>query len=122
MFKIKNQSNFYKFFAVALLVLFIASRGLSMLHAFSHQENGVSFKTDNFFAKLIFAHQKTADHKIEHCSICSLFNAQNQLLNTAALVFYTAFLSFVFALRQFDRVKLSYLFSLQAPRAPPVIS
>ena len=122
MLKIKIQSNFTKFFIAVLLVLFVTSRANSMLHAFSHQKSGVEFKMSNIFAKLIFAHEKSTEKKSEHCSICSVFKAQNQTLTSAYLAFLVAFLYFVFAIRRFDRVKLSYLLSSQAPRAPPVIS
>jgi hypothetical protein len=122
MFSIKIQSNFTKFFVAVLLVLFVTSRAVSMLHAFSHQEKEAVFAGDSVFAKLIFSHEKSSDKKSEHCSICSAFNSHNQSLISSSLVFFAAFLLFVFALRKFDRVKLSYLLSSQAPRAPPVIS
>ncbi len=122
MFKIKNQSNFYKFFAIVLLVFFVASRGLSMLHAFSHQEKGMGFKSDNFLTKLLFAHEKSAEKQSEHCAICSVLNVQNQIVATSPVLFLACFLFFVFALRRFDRVKISYLLSSIAPRAPPLIS
>ena len=122
MMKIKIQSNFTKFFIAVLLVLFVTSRAVSMLHAFSHQEKETNFAAGSIFAKLIFAHEKTAEKKSDHCSICSVFNAQNQILSAASLSFCSAFFLFVFALRKFDRVKLSYLLSSHAPRAPPVIS
>lgn len=126
MFKIKNQTSLIRYFTIVLLALFIASRAILMLHAFSHQESGqgssIIFTADNFFAKLIFAHEKSSEKKSEHCSICSLFNAHNQTLMSSSLAFYAAFLLFVFACRHFDRNKLSYLLSSNAPRAPPVIS
>jgi len=122
MFKLKDKSNFTKFLAVLFLVLFVTSRGFSMLHAFSHQENGVNFKSENFFSKLIFSHEKSTEKNSDHCLICSSASLQSQTLSSSSLIFFAAFIYFVFALRKFDRIKLSYLLSSQAARAPPVIS
>lgn len=110
------------------LLVFIASRTLLMLHAFFHHDDGKqnvevkNFAAANFLEKIIFTHEKSTDKKSQHCLICAASNFQNHIslapnLLLSALCFYL-----IFALRKFDRVKLSYLLSSKSPRAPPLIS
>lgn len=73
----------------------------------------------NFLAKIIFSHSKSSDKKSENCFLCSVANFQNQITPPANLVFYAPFFFLAFALRKFNRVKLSYLLASKAPRAPP---
>ncbi len=130
MLKIKIQSNFTKFFAAILLILFVSSGSLALFHAFSHHEiiadESASIKVQSlektFFAKIIFAHEKSAGKNSENCFLCSFSNFQSQVSLAPNLIFLAASFYLVFAFRKFDRVKLSYLLSSQAPRAPPVIS
>lgn len=130
MFRIKIQSKFTKFLVATLLILFVFSRGISLIHNFLHQELNssetnslaTSHLEQSFFAKLIFAHEKSSDKKFSHCLLCSFSNSQNQITPLANLIFCVAAFYLAFASRKFDRVKLSYLLSSKAPRAPPVIS
>jgi len=125
MHRIKIQSNFTKSLVALLLILFVISRGFFALHAFSHQENSsakVENAEQNFFAKIIFSHEKSSDKKSENCYLCVSANFQNQILLLPSLIFSAVAFYLAFALRNFDRVKLSYLLTSKAPRAPPVIS
>ncbi|MES2961032.1 MAG: hypothetical protein V4694_01465 [Pseudomonadota bacterium] len=108
MFKLKIQSKFTKLCAFFFLAIFIAGGSISLVHSFSHQSDVVS-------------HEKTSG-KAHDCYLCSFSSFQNQISLAPKLAFYTAFFFMVFALRKFNRVKLSYLLASKAPRAPPVIS
>jgi hypothetical protein len=108
MFKLKIQSKFIKLCAFFFLAIFIAGGSISLAHSFSHQSDALS--------------QEKTSHKAHDCYLCSFSAFQNQISLTPNLAFYAAFFFVVFALRKFNRVKLSYLLSSKAPRAPPVIS
>ena len=130
MFAVKARSKISKTLVIILMLLFVSSSSLVMLHAFSHNAVSSSEITSSktkvshksFFEKLIFAHDKSSGKKSEHCFLCAASNFQNQIFLTPNLVFATAIFYLVFALRYLDRTKLSYLLSSKAPRAPPVIS
>lgn len=93
----KNTS--YKLLIAALLALFLLGKGSSLLHSYSHDQDH--------------------SHKIAVCSICSFANFSASAAATPDLKFViTAFLLLIF-LREFDRVKLSYLLSSRCCRAPP---
>ncbi len=128
MSKIKIHSKITKFFLAITLLLFVASGSLALLHTFSHQEVRAAESTvvkasslqQNFFEKIIFAHEKSSGKKSENCFLCSFSNSQNQIALAPNFIFCAAAFYLAFALRSFDRVKLSYLLSSKAPRAPPV--
>jgi len=124
----KITNKFTAFAKIALLFCFVASASISLLHSFSHQVNTsvegsvvkVSTHKENFFQKLIFSHNgKPLTKNFHDCFLCSFSNSQNQALISADLFFFTAAFFLVFALRFFDRVKLSYLLSSSYSRAPP---
>jgi uncharacterized membrane protein (DUF485 family) len=130
MFKIRIHSQFTKFFLALTLIFFVSSASLSLLHAFSHHEV-VSSKASlikaedehkNFFEKIIFFHKTSAGSKSQNCFLCSFSNSQSHITLLANVIFCTMGFYLVFAARQFDRAKLSYLLFSKAPRAPPVIS
>lgn len=108
MFKLKIQSKFTKLFAFFFLAIFVAGGSISLAHSFAHQNE-------------IASHEKTSS-KTHDCYLCSFSAFQNQISLTPNLAFYAAFFYVAFALRKFNRVKLSYLLSSKAARAPPVIS
>lgn len=112
MFQIKSQSNFIKIFVVLLLALFVAGSSFSMLHAFSHHTSVVENSSND----------KNPEQKSTHCLFCFFSNFQNHINLTPQLFFCVAAFYLAFISREFDRVKLSYLLSSNAPRAPPVIS
>lgn len=112
MFQIKSQSNFTKIFAVLLLVLFVAGGSFSALHVFSHHN---SVNVD------VSSHEKNQDKKSAHCLFCFFSNSQNHFDLTPQIFYAVAAFYLGFLARKFDRAKLSYLLSSQAPRAPPVI-
>jgi hypothetical protein len=128
--KLTSQSKLFKFFIILSLALLVLGSSLATLHSFSHHEVASSKTTSlkvtslhkSFFEKIIFAHEKSSGKKSEHCFLCAALNFQNQIFLTPNLIFTTAIFYLVFALRYFDRIKLSYLLSSKAPRAPPVIS
>lgn len=129
--KLTSQSKLSKFFIILSLTLLVLGSSLATLHSFSHHEVASSKTTSlkkvaslhkSFFEKIIFAHEKSSGKKSEHCFLCAASNFQNQIFLTPNLIFTTAIFYLVFALRYFDRIKLSYLLSSKAPRAPPVIS
>ena len=130
MFRIKIQSQFTKFLVAILLILFAVSKSILLVHTFSHQEINaqesrlvaVSQLEQNFFEKIIFAHEKSTGKKSEHCFLCSFSNSQNQITLPASLFFCVAAFYLAFASRKFDRVKFAYLLSNSAPRAPPALS
>jgi len=107
MFKLKIQSKFTKLCAFFFLSIFVAGGSISLAHSFSHQ-SGVA--------------QEKTSHKTHDCYLCSFSTFQNQISLTPNLAFYAAFSLMVFALRKFNRVKLSCLPVSKAQRAPPVIS
>ncbi len=98
-----------------------------MLHVFSHQEDSdqnsdiTNFSETNFLDNIIFAHEKSADKKAPHCLFCSVSNFQNQISLAPNVALAMIFFYFIFSLRNFDRVKLSYLLSVKSSRAPPII-
>jgi hypothetical protein len=108
MFKLKIQSKFTKLCAFFFLAIFVAGVTISVAHSFSHQSDAAS--------------QEKTSHKTHDCYFCSFSAFQNQISLTPNLAFYAAFFFMVFALRKFNRVKLSYLLASKASRAPPVIS
>jgi hypothetical protein len=108
MFKLKIQSKFTKLCAFFFLSIFVAGGSISLAHSFSHQSDVVS--------------QEKTSHKTHDCYSCSFSTFQNQISLTPNLAFYAAFFFVVFALRKFNRVKLSYLLTSKTSRAPPVIS
>jgi hypothetical protein len=98
--KIKN-----KFFtALMLLALFCFAFGavISVAHAVSHD-----------------VHQVKDFH---NCALCSFSNSQNKILIAPEISLLVAAFFLVFALRNFNRVKLSYLLSSNQSRAPPKVS
>ncbi len=116
MFKIKSQSSFTKIFASLLLVLFLAGSSFSLLHAFSHHDStSIEKLSDKKNPAPKSAH--TA-----HCLFCFFSNFYNHVALAAQLVCAAVAVYLVLISRENDRVKLSYLFSSYAPRAPPVIS
>ena len=129
MFIVKVRSKISNLLISALLILFVLSNSVAMFHAFLHRASNsnevklikAELSHKSFFEKIIFSHNKSSDKKSEHCFLCAASNFQNQIFLTPNLIFATAVFYLVFALRYLDRAKLSYLFSLKAPRAPPVI-
>jgi hypothetical protein len=103
---LKTQSNFNKLFVAFLLTIFVLGKGFSLIHAFNHSQNN--------FSKKEISHQ--------NCEICAFANFQKQSSTTPSLEFFAAFLCVIFALHKFNRVKLSHLFLLKSPRAPPAVS
>ncbi len=130
MLRIKIQSKFTKHLAALTLILFALSRGVFALHDFSHHEfsNSKISSPDevqisqNFFEKLIFGHENSENKKSENCFLCAFASFQNQTLTAPNFAFAILAFGLVFLVHQFDRVKLSYLLSSKAPRAPPTIS
>ncbi|NBV06917.1 MAG: hypothetical protein EBS06_06765 [Proteobacteria bacterium] len=130
--KIKIKSNFTKFLVALTLTLFVLSRGVFVLHEFSHHQlesakalssNSLQLQSQqNFFEKLIFNHENSGNKKSENCFLCSFANFQNQTLATPNFAFAILAFCLVFLARKFNRLKLSYLLSSKASRAPPVIS
>jgi len=101
--KIKNKLVAAMLFAT--LFCFALGAGISAVHAVSHHSS--------------ISHQAKDFH---HCTICSFSNSQNQILAASDLVFVAAAFYFLFTLRFFNRVKLSYLTSSKHSRAPPFSS
>ena len=130
MIKIKIKSNFTKSLVALTLILFVLSRGVFVLHEFSHHQfessKASSFNNlqpnQNFFEKLVFNHENSGNKKSENCFLCAFANFQNQILSVPNFAFAILAFGLVFLARKFSRVKLSYLLSSKAPRAPPVIS
>ncbi len=122
MFALKIQSKFVKFVTAFLLMLFVLSKTVVLVHAYSHQENFAPATQKSFLEKIFFSHEKSSSKKAENCFLCAFSNFQNQISLAPNLIFSAAILYLAFALRKFDRIKLSYLLSSKAPRAPPVIS
>jgi hypothetical protein len=129
-FKSIVQLKISKFFLALLVVLLVLGSSFAVFHSFSHcktfSSKVSSLKIDSFqksfFEKIAFANKKSSDQKPENCFLCAVSNFQNQTFLAPNLAFSTAIFYLIFALRYFDRVKLSYLFSSKSSRAPPVIS
>jgi hypothetical protein len=98
--KIKNK--FLAALVFASLFCFVVNAGISSVHAVSHDIN----------------HAKD----LHHCTICSVSNLQSQFLTFANPNFVAAIFFLIFALRNFNRVKLSYLLSSYNSQAPPARS
>jgi hypothetical protein len=109
MFKAKNQHNLIQILIAAILTIFVAGQFLALAHSFSH---------DEITAKEVPAKQ----HEKRDCNLCFLAHSFSQTIFTAVLTFGAVYFLVNFALRKFDLVKLSYLFSLNLSRAPPAIS
>ena len=128
MFKQKLNSKFLRIFTAFLLLLFIASKSVALLHSFSHSplvthEISSSENKNSFFSEIIFSHsQKQPAKNVEENCLWSAFNLQNQSNFFAALTFSFAAFSLIFFTRFFDRSKISYLFSSYLSQAPPLNS
>ncbi len=122
MFALKIQSKFAKFVTAFLLMLFVLSKTVALVHAYCHQENSAPAIEKSFLEKIFFSHEKSSNKKAENCFLCAFSNFQNQISLAPSLIFSAAIFYLAFALRKFDRIKLSYLLSSKAPRAPPAIS
>jgi hypothetical protein len=90
-----------KFLVTFLLALFLLGRGEALLHPYSHQD----FTT----------------HKTQHCATCLVTNFSADATAAPDLIFTVATFLLLISLRQFSRVKLSYLLSSRSPRAPPIL-
>ena len=123
--KIKHIAR--HFLLPLLLLFFIASKSLSLLHVFSHNSvETASAKVlqhdQNFFEKIIFSHEKKSAKNFDDCFLCSTANFQSQILLFSAVIFAAAIFYLTFFSRIFDRVKVSYLRSSSLSRAPPINS
>jgi hypothetical protein len=98
--KIKNK--FLAALMLATLFCFAIGAGISVAHAVSHDVNHVK--------------------DFRHCAVCSFSNSQNKILVTTDVTFFAATFFLVFALRNFNRVKLSYLLTSYYSQAPPKVS
>jgi hypothetical protein len=97
-----QRKNSYKFLIALLLAIFLIGRGAALQHSFSHDQDH--------------------SHKTEHCSVCSFSNLSSGGNAPQDFIFVvTAFLLLI-SLREFSRVKLSYILSSRCCRAPPRIS
>ncbi|MBU6140167.1 MAG: hypothetical protein KGP29_01235 [Proteobacteria bacterium] len=92
----------YKFLIALLLAIFLIGRSGALLHSFSHD----------------FDHS----HKTENCSICAFSNLSSGGNAPQDFAFVVASFLLLISLREFSRVKLSYLISSRCCRAPPRIS
>jgi hypothetical protein len=150
MSEVKNQTRFARFLTVILLILFVLSASLSLIHSFLHQNfewppQSLSFKissdsqsnnsknADNvkkpdavlvrsLWQKIIFAHHASDNKKTSGCVLCSFHISQSQILALQNLTFDNALFCLFFAIRKFSRVKLSYLLTSRFSRAPPAFS
>lgn len=123
--KIKHIAR--HFLLPLLLLLFVASKSVSLLHAFSHNsDETASVKVlqhdQSFFEKIIFSHEKKSAKNSDDCFLCSTAHLQNQILLFSAVIFVAAIFYLTFFSRIFDRVKVSYLRSSSLSRAPPANS
>lgn len=128
----KNKLKFvfwYKYFLLPLLLaLFISSKAILFAHSLSHQfQHSNNFVTaeNSILEKIIsshFANFADASKKAEDCSLCELWNLQNQIVPVAVTIFAITAFYLAFISRDFNRVKLSYLLSSYSSRAPPQIS
>jgi hypothetical protein len=123
--KIKHIAR--HFLVPLLLLFFIASKSVSLLHVFSHNSvESASVKAlqhdQSFFEKIIFSHEKKSAKNFDSCFLCSTANFQNQILLFSAVIFVAAIFYLTFFSRIFDRVKISYLRSSSLSRAPPANS
>lgn len=125
----KNFQFITKYFLLPfLLVLFLISRSVLFAHSFSHQfqhSNNFVIAENSILEKIVsshFANFTDASKKAENCSLCELWNLQNQILPTAVAVFVIAAFYLAFICREFNKVKLSFLLSSYSSRAPPAIS
>lgn len=130
---LKNLKFTFKYFPIpALLIFFVLSRSILLVHSFSHQKIGhehkveqAAFSQQNILEKIIFAHfgdSSDSTNKAVNCALCALANFQNQILFSASLSFVIMAFYLAFISRYFDRNKLSYLLSSYSSRAPPRIS
>ena len=123
--KIKHIAR--HFLLPLLLLFFIASKSVSLLHAFAHNSvETASIKVlqhdQSFFEKIIFSHEKKFAKNSDDCFLCSTANFQNQTLLFSAVIFTATIFYLTFFSRIFDRVKVSYLRSSSLSRAPPANS
>ncbi|MBU6338445.1 MAG: hypothetical protein KGQ36_00505 [Rickettsiales bacterium] len=128
MLQIKSKSITKYFLLPLLLALFISSKAVLFAHSLSHQfQHSNNFVTaeNSILEKIIsshFANFVDASKKAENCSLCELWNLQNQILPVALAVFTILAFYLAFISREFNKVKLSYLLSSYYSRAPPAIS
>lgn len=127
MSKLKIHPNFLKIFTAFLLLLFVASKSVALLHGFAHfsqtSKKITEIENKSFFSQIIFSHsQKESSKNSEESCLWSAFNLQNQSNFFAALTFSFAAFSLIFFTRFFDRSKISYLFSSYLSQAPPLNS
>lgn len=121
MFKVKIKSISGKFLLCLALVLLITSQSISLVHKISHDGALVSGK-ENIFAKIFFPHSTEQSSKTglaDNCALCSVSNFHKQILFNVSLIFLGTIFYLTFFTRIFSRVKLSYILSSKASRAPP---
>jgi hypothetical protein len=97
-----TKEKFHTFLVGIFLLLFVFGRSDSLLHPYSHQD----LNSD----------------KTKHCLTCSLSNFASSGGTLEVVNFAVTTFLLLIILREFTRVKPSYILSSRSPRAPPVIS
>lgn len=107
---LKNSSqNIFKYLLLpALLMLFVASSNLALMHSFSHQSVEQVHKNTGAPVK-----------DVAHCAVCFLAGSNHHILLSAVVTVAIAAFYVAFPARKFNKVKLSYLLSSYLSRAPP---
>jgi hypothetical protein len=114
----------FKILLLPLIVLFILGKSFVLFHGFSHYNfsNKAELVLDeSSFLKTADKHQES-QKKSHDCILCNFVNFQNQVLTTSIIALIVSDFLLIFALRFFNRAKLSFLLNSFLSRAPPVIS